>query len=113
MNKSDALKRLDAIETEAKELRKIIDGKIEYKEDKLYVGVMSGQYLGNGGYILVGTKGSFAFYCFRESPTQQHWSSGHTSGQSCIDNFVANGGTVHEFDDVREGFKFFLENYKG
>lgn len=114
MNKSDALKRLDAIETEAAALRKIIDGKIEYKKDKLYVGVLTGKFCGNSPYILAGGEFDeyFRFHYFGERPTEQGWAPKTKTAQECIDCFISSGGTVHEFGNVREGFEFFLANYK-
>jgi hypothetical protein len=114
MDKQGAMKRLDAIECEAKELRKIIEKPegIEYDDSKFYVGLAAD---GNP-CILAGVRTRlFAFFMFKGAyPTEQRHGRSRDTAQEMIDQFLEEkGATVHPFSDVRQGLEFFLEHYKG
>ena len=109
MDKAKAIKRLDAIEGEAKELREIIErgDRLEYDEDKLYVAILLGK-----PYLLCGSAFSnyFRWHSFVMQCTVQGWSFNHETAQAALD-YVANGGKVYAFTDRFEGMKFFYDKY--
>lgn len=109
MDKDKAMERLDAIEKEAKELRKIIDGKrIEYGMGKLYVGVKDGE-----PYILTGsnTEKHYRFHTLAGlTPSEQAWSCSQKTGQDCIDYHLADGFDIYVFDDTKKALQFFIDN---
>ena len=104
-----AMERLDAIEKEARELRKIIDGEtIEYSMRKLYVGIKYGQ-----PYILAGlsTDGYYRFHTFTGlNPSEEAWSFAKKTGQECIDYHLKDGFDIHVFDNTKEALQFFIDN---
>jgi len=111
MDKNAAIKRLDAIEAEAKELRKVIDGGLVFDRWRIYVAV-----IGDTPYLLVGDLSADPRYRFNSfNSTAAGWSCPVKGGQEAID-YVVNGqafpGTVHEFTDTREALQFFLDNLK-
>jgi hypothetical protein len=106
MDKTEAMKRLDAIEEEAKELRKIIienkKMKIYYDWHKLYVGVKD-----NVPYLLLGEDSKhFNFYNIR--CTDGRWYDIIKNSQECIDSHIKDGFEIYEFDDTRKALEFFL-----
>lgn len=108
MNKEEAMKRLDSIENEAKELRKIIEGNgIEYEGDHtLYVALRNG-----APYILIGGRGMDKdFYSLRSTEWRSGWSS--EAGQDAINEAIDAGSDIHVFTDTREALQFFIDNLK-
>ena len=109
VDKDKAMERLDAIEKEAKELRKIIDGKkIEYSMKKLYVGIKDGQ-----PYILAGDSSNqyYRFHTFSGcSPTEEGWYFPQKTGQECIDYHLKDGFDIHVFDNTKEALQFFIDH---
>ena len=109
MDKDKAMDRLDAIEKEARELRKIIDVKeIEYSMHKLYVGIKDGQ-----PYILAGDRSNqyYRFHTFAAyAPTEHAWSNTKKTGQECIDYHIKSGFDIHVFDNTRKALQFFIYN---
>lgn len=112
MDKTDAMKRLDAIEREAEELRKIIEkpeGFI-FDDHKLYVAIIDEE-----PYLLtqnVDTE-ECEWHSFDGShPIGTTWAGEHVSGQAALD-YVETSGEIHEFSSAREGLEFFMKHYKG
>jgi len=109
MDKMEAIKRLDALDAEAKELRKIIErgNGLKYDKWKLYVAI-----IGDRPYLLAGHDEAnyFRWHQFAQVCTQMGWSSNHKTGQVALDDAQANG-EVHEFTDRFEGMKFFYDAY--
>ena len=105
MDKLQAIKRLDAIEAEAKELRKVIEGKVVYNTKKIYVGIWLGR-----PFILQGVADENNHFFSLESSCCFHDRT--TTGQSAIDSMEKDGGTIHEFTDTRTALQFFLDNLK-
>jgi hypothetical protein len=114
MDKQEAIKRLDALEGEAKKLREIIErgDKIVYDKSKIYVGikykcpyVMTGEGHGNGNL--------FRFHSFDGIwKAVAGWIDPQPTGQKCLDYHLADGFAIHAFDDTREAFQFFIDNLK-
>lgn len=110
MNKSEAISRLDAIEKEQAELRKIIEkgDKIVYDITRLYVAIYKGD-----PYILAGdgTSRYFRFHTFGDyNMSEQGWSSSNKTGQECIDYHLSAGFDIHVFDDTKEALQFFIDH---
>ena len=118
MDKSEATKRLDAIEREAKELRAIIErGDVEkYDCKKLYVAEIFGDV-----YLLFGkTKGDLvcrdgeeeAFYwlSFENHPSQQTWSSNGTTAKEAL-AIAKREGILYSFTNHKDGMAFFAKRY--
>jgi len=113
MDKLDAIKRIDAIENDVMELREIIKkkDKIKFERNKLYIGLKDGT-----PFILVGNaqQDHHRFQSFDEGNfTYQGWDNGMDSADECIEYHIERGFDIHVFDDVKKGFEFFLEHYKG
>jgi hypothetical protein len=109
MDKTEAIKRLDALDEEAKKLRKIIEGKNElvYDGTKMYVVIIE-----NIPYILVGQRceNYYRWHSFEAIwLTEQGWASNHKTGQAALDYAKKYG--IHVFTDGKEGMKFFYEQY--
>lgn len=110
MDKAKAIARLDAIEAEAKELRKVIEGKVTFDGDKLYVAILGERPLRSIPFILAGRPdGRHHFHSFQDC--QDVWDGG-PSGQDAINSVISRNGTVHEFTDTRTALQFFLDNLK-
>lgn len=112
VDKKEALQRLATIEKEAEKLRKIIEEpNLIYDDELLYVGLHKGR-----PYILIGKAGTgyFRFHSFA-SPwmSEQGWQWPIRSAQECIDAHRSDGFEISGFSNVRDGFRFFLEHYKG
>jgi hypothetical protein len=108
MDKDKAMKRLDAIEKEAKELRKIIDGKLEYDSHRLYVGIYE-----ENPYIMTGSACDECFKFFtlgQDLLSEQCYASSKTSGQECLDYHIEAGFDIHVFDDTKKALQFFIDN---
>ena len=106
MDKSQAIKRLYAIEAEAKELRKVIEGKITFDKNKIYVAIWR-----NEPHILVGSNAS-EYYRFHDlTNTIRGIDSSMSNGQDVIDS-ASEQGTIHEFTDTRTALQFSLDNLK-
>lgn len=107
MDKQAAMKRLDAIEREAKELRAIIDRpQLRYDKTKLYVGVKDGE-----PYIMVGYNSEpyFRFHTFGGlGKTQNGWCEPKKTGQECLDCHQNKGFEIREFTDTKEALEYFL-----
>jgi hypothetical protein len=110
MDKKGAIERLDAIEKEAEELRKIIkrSDKIEYDEMKMYVAVYHSY-----AYMLCGSRneGYFRWHTFKNYPTEEGKTRAAKTGQEAINDMIYSEGDVHTFSDPKEGMKFFYEKY--
>lgn len=107
MNKQKALARLDAIEKEAEELRKIIDGKIEYDGSKIYVATGGGKEHCSAPYILCGTGSEYSFFSLSNTHSRL------ITTFSIVDCFAyceERDFTIHEFDNRREALQFFLDH---
>jgi hypothetical protein len=115
MDKRDAIKRLDALEGEAKKLREIIEkgDKLVYDSSKIYVGVREGvPYLMVGNGDIIDGK-DFLFMPFdRGRRALTAWAPGKSTGQECLDYHIHTGFDIHAFKDTREAFQFFLNNLK-
>jgi hypothetical protein len=115
MDKIAAMERLDAIEDEAKQLRELISEKdrLIFEKDKLYVGISR---IGDPS-IMVGNQGSPEYFRFQEfkrgNPSRQGWSSAIIGAQECLDYHAESFQEIRVFSDVRQGFAFFLEHYRG
>lgn len=113
MDKTSATARLDAIEREAKELRKIIESpeKLVYDQRKLYVGI---DQTGCVGLLTARPNGrDWRFHSFEPyHAAMVGWGDSDSSAEACIDGFIKNGGTVKEFKPL-EGLKYFISHYKG
>jgi hypothetical protein len=105
-NKEEARKRLDAIEAEAKALRKLIDKpeRIVYDKYKLYVLVASHVL----PCILFDVNGEAHFMDFNGS--SGGWNSTPHTGQELLDSIrKISGCTIHEFTNRDDAFKFMME----
>jgi hypothetical protein len=113
MDKQEAIKRLDALDNEAKELRKIIEqGDMVYDEGKIYIGIMCDEpYVMTGRYPLPGS--AFCFQSFDRGKKELiRWDSEKATGQECLDQHLSDGFDIHAFDSTREAFQFFLDNLR-
>ena len=114
MDKQEAIKRLDALDAEAKELRKIIErgDAIEYDENLMYVAIFDSH-----PYILMGYALGVYFRWHSMGldghgcPTVQGWADNHKTAQAALD-YAARRGTLHAFGDPREAIEFFLAQSK-
>jgi hypothetical protein len=107
MDKDDAIKRLDALDHEAAELRKIIEkgDKLVYDDTKMYVAIMNGI-----PYLLCGHEHNnyFSWHRFASaSPAEHVWDSAEDNGQYALDS--VKDYDIHVFADPREGMKFFYD----
>ena len=109
MDKQEAIKRLDALDAEAKKLREIIErgDKLTYIPTKLYVGVNQA-----GPALLAGEGDYFRFQHFSGyEPTICGMSHNARTAQRAIDTEIFYGNEVHAFSDRFEGMKFFYDAY--
>ena len=114
MDKQEAIKRLDALDAEAKELRKIIErgDAIEYDENLMYVAIFDSH-----PYILMGESENNYFRWHSMGldgwgrPTEQGWYSNHKTAQAALD-YATSRGKLHAFGDPREAIEFFIANSK-
>lgn len=110
MDKKKALSRLDSLEHEAAELRKIIEGpdKVIFDNDALYVAVVDGS-----PYILTGVDNRFSWWGFKkgefEHPIHNRYCD-RGSAQDAIDR-IAEDGEVFSFSDPVKGIRFFYTEY--
>jgi hypothetical protein len=107
MDKLEAIKRLDALDAEAKKLREIIehDDTLEFDKCKLYVAIIADQ-----PHLLVGNGNYFWWHRFIEhNPVTSRWSE-HQTAQIAIKR-AATVGKVYAFTDCFEGMKFFYDAY--
>jgi hypothetical protein len=114
MDKQEAIKRLDALEDEAKKLREIIEqgDKLIYDPNKIYVGVKNGC-----PYVMTGrTEADGGLFCLQSFDVGKkalvRWHEAVRTGQECLDYHLKDGFDIHAFDDTREAFQFFLDNLK-
>jgi hypothetical protein len=108
MDKAKAMERLDAIENEAQELRKMIDTKLVYDHGKLYVGILNGN-----PFIMVSSSNNdaFRFHNFNGDNMAAHgYAYGKDTGQECLDYHIAAGFKIYTFNTTKEAFQFFLDN---
>jgi hypothetical protein len=117
MNKQETIKRIAAIESEAKELRKIVergdkiiydqDDKIIYDKDKIYIGIKD-----NIPYIMAGSEVDhyYRFHSFRKCSTEQGWCASKTTGQACLDYHITSGFRIYDVDNTKGAFRVFLNN---
>ena len=105
MDKQKALKRLDVIEKEAEELRKILDGETVFDSTKNYVFACQ---LDGEPYIMASNLdiGHYRFQSFKNLGTG--WDDPAKTGQGCLDHH-AKFGTIYEFDGCIPAVEFFLE----
>ena len=109
MNKTEAMRRLDAIEAEAKALRELID-----KPEKIVFNSTRGIFVAQTGrdkYILLGDPyddDGGKYYWFSLDYSCARKSKG-CSGQEAIDNIINNGYVVRVFDSKEKALKFMLE----
>jgi hypothetical protein len=109
--------RLDAIEKEAAELRKIIErgDSEEYDHEKLYVAEIHGcVYLLFGATSGVGIveqcdEKVFCWASFETNPSQQIWAQPKTAEDALKEARIC--GTVYTFSDHKEGMAFFAKRY--
>ena len=106
MNKDEAMKRLEAIEKETAELKKIIEAsdRIVYDKGKIYVSVSA-----NGApALLVGRDNAYAFHTFNGGTEWSH-SPNCDTAQIAIDE-ESDGDTnmIHVFSNRKEALEFFL-----
>ena len=114
MNKREAIKRLDALDAEAKELRKIIErgDTMEYDENLMYIAIFD-----RNPYILMGESADnyFRWHSMgldgNGTPTEQGWYSNHKTAQAALD-YATSNGKLHAFGDPREAIEFFLATSK-
>jgi hypothetical protein len=111
MDKQEAIKRLDALEGEAKKLREIIEtgDNIEYDKRKLYVLIDKN----DGEPALLasfGTDGAFEWKPFSGSPAIRAFFYKQPTAQEAI-NQALSYGKVYGFSDRFEGMKFFYDAY--
>lgn len=112
MDKANAMARLDAIEREASELRKIIEGKtgLVYDESKIYVGLLDDQ-----PYVMSGRScnpnAGFVFQSFSgDRPALKIYSYPRETGQACLDYHINAGFEIRAFSDTKEALQFFIDN---
>lgn len=118
MDKSEATKRLDAIEREAKELLAIIESGDGEKYDckKLYVAIIRGKvYLlfGKTEGCFVSSDGSEAVFfwaSFEGYPSQQIWNHEGTTARGALATAVRDG-TLYSFTNHKAGIAFFAAKY--
>lgn len=112
MDKAKALRKIAKIEAEAARLREIVEKEdgLKYDSQKLYIGLTNGE-----PYIMVGNTNAdyFRFHSFETNISAQGWTSPQSTAQECLDYHIKDGFDIHVFDNVREGFEFFLKHYKG
>jgi hypothetical protein len=110
MDKKGAIERLDAVEKEAEELRKIIErsDKIKYDDRKMYVAVQR-RYV----YLLCGFDMSryFRWHSFEKHIPEQGATCPSESGQEAINYMIASDGDIRVFSDPKEGMTFFYKKY--
>jgi len=114
MNKREVIKRLDALDAEAKELRKIIErgDAMEYDNSLMYVAIFDSH-----PYILMGYASGEYFRWHSlgldgyGNPTTQGWADNHKTAQAALD-YAARNGKLHAFGDPREAIEFFLATSK-
>ena len=110
-DKKDAMKRLDAIENEAKELRKILEkpDRIEYDFKKIYVLEYRGT-LPVYKHILLGTRGYFSWYSIN-NVEQTFNGTRYECQQDALDCVLGREDcTVHTFTNRNDALKFMMEN---
>lgn len=102
MNKSEAMKRLDAIEAEAKALRELISkpDKIVYEHGKLYCALKRCIK-----YLMVYSGQTYSFAAFSTVPDR--WND-HIEPQDSIDDMIEDNGEVFVFNNKEDAFKFML-----
>ena len=102
MDKSEAMKRLDAIEAEAKALRVIISqpDHPQYEHGNLYGAIKYGVK-----YLMVYSGTTYSFASFNSVP--ERWSD-HIEAQDSIDNMIENGGEIFVFNNKEDAFQFML-----
>ena len=112
MDKKEAVKRLDALESEARELRKIIEApeepkRLVYDWRKVYVAVSPASEM---PYLLAGKSEDqyLRWHLFRN--TEQGWAPASKTGQEALDS-VQGQFEVREFDDPRAGIDYFYALY--
>ena len=111
MDKKKAMERLDAIENEAKELRKILErpDRIEYDETKIYVmkyKPSSTTYT----HILVGKKGNFTWFSL-DSIKQTFNGVWYAFEQEALDCVIGRDDCeIFTFTNRNDALKFMMEN---
>ena len=111
MDKKKAMERLDAIENEAKELRKILEkpDRIEYDDTKIYVL----KYVGGSNvytHILVGKKSNFTWFTLR-STRQTFNDAYYLTEQDALDCVLGmDDCKIFTFTNRNDALKFMVEN---
>jgi hypothetical protein len=110
-SKEEALARIEAIEKETEELRKIIERpeKLVYNPCKFYVGIKDGLY-----YMLIGFSvcNNYGFYSCKHGHWQLYSRDGSKSGQACLDCHLNVFDDIKVFDNWDEGMHYFYARYK-
>lgn len=103
MNKDEAMKRLEAIEKETAELKKIIGAsdRLVYNGDKIYIA-----YGVKGPYILLGRQERYFFYELMD--TEYVFDTAVKTGQEAINIMYKEGFSIEEFTNRKEALEFFL-----
>lgn len=106
MNKDEALRRLDAIEKEQAELRKIIEkgDTLVFRRDKIYVAL----YDGKPWMMLGEANAGFCFYQLID--TESSYAMSKKSGQECLLYHTNAGFDIHVFDATTDALAFFLNH---
>ena len=105
-DKEKAIARLDAIEKEAAELRKIIEKPVlAYDSSKVYIGVNNGK-----PYIMAGYEGAgyFRFHAYERYSTEQGYDNPQKTGQECLDYHKKEGFDIREFSNAENALEYFL-----
>ena len=119
MDKTEALSRLDALDHEAAELRKIIEKaeknpRLTYNDYCLYVAMCGDNPSILAGYDSFDQRGSivnyFRWHEFQGYATAQGWAAPHRTGQEALDS-VQDEYEVRAFRNAREGMDYFYKLY--
>jgi len=107
MDKEEAIKRLDALDHEAAELRKIIEGdELVYDKAKMYIWVTPSDV-----YVLHRVASKYAWISFEAGCSSEYEANGDfDSGQRAVDGRREAKG-IYVFSDPKEGLKFLYEQY--
>lgn len=112
MNKTEAMKRLDAIEAEAKALRELIDkpDKIVYNCNKRYCL----KFIGGDGTVykdmLICVDGVYYLWHSITSEAEMFNGVKYSSAQEAINAVVNKDSvTIHVFDESRQALEFLME----
>lgn len=106
MDKNEAMKRLEAIEKEAAELKKLTESpdRLVYDKTKIYVSVSS-----NGApALLVGRDSAYAFHTFNGGTEWSHSPNCDTAQIAIDEEAGEDTNMIYVFSDRKEALQFFL-----